>query len=162
MVRVDLKNKESTQLNSPQPPTPTGMPRKPKAKPKPEPTTTTTTPSTPTDDQLTATILMLTHKRGSTKTICPSEVPRLLFPSAWRACMPRVRAVAIRLAKQGRIDITQKGQVLVVEKEEDIRGPIRLRLREQVECQKVEDEPNKEGRETKAGDSKPALPTTSV
>jgi len=65
--------------------------------------------------------------------------------------------VAIRVAKQGRIDITQKGQVVVVEKEEDIRGPIRLRLREQEECQKAEDELKKEriGRET--GDSKPAL-----
>jgi hypothetical protein len=71
--------------------------------------------------------------------------------------MPRVRSVAIRLAKQGRIDITQKGQVVVVEKEEDIRGPIRLRLREQEEGQKAEDELKKERIETETGDSKPAL-----
>lgn len=42
--------------------------------------------------------------------------------------MPRVRAVAIRLAKEGLIDITQRGQVVTVEKEGDIRGPIRLRI----------------------------------
>lgn len=76
--------------------------------------------------------------------------------------MPRVRAVAIRLAKEGRIDITQKGQVVVVEKEEDIRGPIRLRLREQEEGPKTEDEPKKEGMETTAGGSKPALPAPSI
>jgi len=134
------------------------MARKPKAKPKPKPSSSTTptsitpTSSTPTDAQLEATILTLTLKRGLTKTICPSEVPRLLCPSTWRACMPRVRAVAIRLAKQGRIDITQKGQVVVVVKEEDIRGPIRLRLREQG---KEEDELKKERIETGAGGSKP-------
>jgi DNA-binding GntR family transcriptional regulator len=41
--------------------------------------------------------------------------------------MPHVRAVAIRLAKEGLIDITRRGQVVTVEKEKDIRGPIRLR-----------------------------------
>jgi|EP00624_Nannochloropsis_granulata_P002489 hypothetical protein len=52
--------------------------------------------------------------------------------------MPRVRAVAIRLAKEGRIDITQKGQVVVVEMEEDIQGPIRLRLRNQEGKEEIE------------------------
>lgn len=90
-------------------------------------TSLSSTSSVPTDAQLTTAILALTQKRGPTKTICPSEVPRMLCPSAWRACMPRMRAVAVHLSKQGRIDITQKGQVVMVEKEEDLRGPIRLR-----------------------------------
>lgn len=68
--------------------------------------------------------------------------------------MPRVRDVAIRLAKQGRIDITQKRQVVVVEKEEDIRGPIRLRLREQ---EGKEENEMKERIET-SGNALPAPP----
>ncbi|KAM3568977.1 hypothetical protein VYU27_008910 [Nannochloropsis oceanica] len=107
------------------------MARKTKSNSSSNKHTSSSSSSGPTDAQISATILALTDKRGTTKTICPSEVPRLLCPSTWRAYMPRVRAVAIRLAKEGRIDITQKGQVVVVETEEDIQGPIRLRLRKQ-------------------------------
>lgn len=90
--------------------------------------TSSSSASPPTDSQISSIILALTTRRGPCRTICPSEVPRVLCPSNWRACMPRVRAVAIRLAKEGLIDITQRGQVVTVEKEGDIRGPIRLRI----------------------------------
>jgi hypothetical protein len=41
--------------------------------------------------------------------------------------MGRTRAVAVRLAKEGRIDITQRGQVVAVDEAGAIKGPIRLR-----------------------------------
>jgi hypothetical protein len=46
----------------------------------------------------------------------------------WRDLMPAIRSYAFELRDQGRIDILQKGQVLVQSQTLDnTRGPIRLR-----------------------------------
>ncbi|WP_366141493.1 DUF3253 domain-containing protein [uncultured Sulfitobacter sp.] len=65
--------------------------------------------------------------RGAGKTICPSEVARALAQD-WRVLMPEIRAVADRMAAQGKVVITQKGQPIVAA---EARGPIRLGLAHQ-------------------------------
>lgn len=83
-------------------------------------------PDTPAADEIAATTLRLLAARPATASICPSEVARALAPSpAWRRLMPAVREVARALARQGRLQVTQRGQALSPEGE--WRGAIRLR-----------------------------------
>lgn len=70
-------------------------------------------------------ILDLLKVRGTGKTICPSEV--LAADDKQNSeLMEKVRMSARKLASEGLIDITQKGQVVDAT---DFRGPIRLRLK---------------------------------
>ncbi|MGG5823383.1 DUF3253 domain-containing protein [Falsiroseomonas sp. HW251] len=75
-------------------------------------------------------ILRQVAARGAGKSICPSEVARALAPEeeAWRRLMSPVRAAAIRLAKQGRVEVLRKGKP--VDPAAEIRGVIRLRIAE--------------------------------
>ncbi|MBE7325206.1 DUF3253 domain-containing protein [Nocardioides sp. Y6] len=79
----------------------------------------------PTDEartvRITATIRALLRKRDG-KSICPSDVARVVGGEAWREEMPRVRAVAGDLAARGELTVTQKGHTVTV----DAGGPIRL------------------------------------
>ncbi|MGM9478070.1 DUF3253 domain-containing protein [Pedobacter sp. GSP4] len=70
-------------------------------------------------------IILLAMERGASKSICPSEIARFLFPDDWRAHMGEVVASAIELERQGKIMITQKG---VPVDPVQIRGPIRLKF----------------------------------
>jgi hypothetical protein len=81
----------------------------------------------PVPDPIHAEILRQTSARGAGKSICPSEVARALEPeeACWRRLMGPVRAAAIRLAKEGRIELLRKGKA--VDPEAEIRGVIRLR-----------------------------------
>ncbi|MEM7260298.1 MAG: DUF3253 domain-containing protein, partial [Pseudomonadota bacterium] len=66
------------------------------------------------------------QKRGTGKTICPSEAARLLEPDEnWRALMEPVRQVAAALANEQLVEITQRGQVVVLAQ---VTGPVRIRL----------------------------------
>lgn len=78
-------------------------------------------------DKIAQCILELCAERGADKTICPSEVARALSAKedVWRQMMPDVRAVASKLAKQGKINVTQRGKVVEVN---TAKGPIRLSL----------------------------------
>lgn len=78
-----------------------------------------------TDEQIRDVILALLESREPTATICPSEAARALAPDAWRPLMPRVRAVAIEMAKAGVLDIRQRGDTVALD--EPLRGPIRLK-----------------------------------
>lgn len=69
-------------------------------------------------------ILELTLKVGPEKTICPSEVARILWPDDWRDHMEEVRQVAIDLQAAGKIVICQKGVPVT---DLQFKGPIRLR-----------------------------------
>lgn len=75
-------------------------------------------------------ILRQVAARGAGKSICPSEVARALAPEedAWRRLMSQVRAAAIRLARQGRVEVLRKGKP--VDPDGEIRGVIRLRIAE--------------------------------
>jgi hypothetical protein len=81
-------------------------------------------------DAISAEILRQTAERGAGKSICPSEVARALEPAeeAWRRLMGPVRAAAIRLAREGRIEVLRKGKP--ADPAAEIRGVIRLRIRE--------------------------------
>jgi hypothetical protein len=82
----------------------------------------------PDQDKIAAEILRQTAARGADKSICPSEVARALAPEedAWRRLMGQVRAAAIRLARDGRIEVLRKGKP--VDPAAEIRGVIRLRI----------------------------------
>lgn len=79
-------------------------------------------------DAIAAEILRQAAERGADKSLCPSEVARALDPAEerWRRLMGPVRAAAIRLARQGRIEVLRKGKP--VDPAEEVRGVIRLRL----------------------------------
>ena len=69
-------------------------------------------------------ILAMTGQRGVEKSICPSEVARSADPNDWRSLMDPVRDEAIRLAREGAIELLQGGNVI---EPGEFRGPIRLR-----------------------------------
>ncbi|MEM9577741.1 MAG: DUF3253 domain-containing protein [Pseudomonadota bacterium] len=85
--------------------------------------------TTPSVDpgKITSAIRDAAHRRGAGKTLCPSEVARVLAPGDWRALMPEVRRQADALAAEGEILITQKG---VAVSAVAARGPIRIGLRQ--------------------------------
>ena len=58
---------------------------------------------------ITQSLLTLAEERGSEKTFCPSEAARRLAPDAWRECMPRIRAEALKLVKVGKLRANQRG-----------------------------------------------------
>ncbi len=73
------------------------------------------------------TMLRLVAERGSDKTCCPSEVARALggpHPDGWGPLMQPVRRVAVRLTKEGRVQIVRKGKP--VDDPDDFRGIYRL------------------------------------
>jgi len=78
----------------------------------------------PTDAQLRKAITTLLAAREPPATICPSEVARTAAPDAWRPLMPRVREAAFAMAREGRIEVRQKGRP--VPPDPPPRGPIRL------------------------------------
>jgi hypothetical protein len=77
-------------------------------------------------DRIRTTILALLEQRDPGKTICPSDAARALAGERFRPLMARVRDAAARLADEGRIDVTQRGEPV---DPRTARGPIRLRLR---------------------------------
>ncbi|HEY9677551.1 MAG TPA: DUF3253 domain-containing protein [Drouetiella sp.] len=76
-------------------------------------------------EKISANILSMVDERGPSKTICPSDVARALFPDSWRDEMDNVRTVADGLVQRGLIEVTQKGKAIA--SAADAHGPIRLR-----------------------------------
>lgn len=72
-------------------------------------------------------IFGLLAERDAGKTICPSEVARAASPEDWRPLMPEVRAVAVGLARRGRLVITRGGEPA---DPDGFAGAYRLRLPE--------------------------------
>lgn len=81
----------------------------------------------PGEERLRAEIIRQCRARGVGKTVCPSEIARALVgdEAAWRALMPDLRRVAVSMARDGAIEITQKGQII---DPSALKGPIRLGL----------------------------------
>lgn len=71
------------------------------------------------------------------KTCCPSEIARALSVQElgqleckdWREAMPIVRQEAWQLRQTDTLDITQKGEPIQAVSLDDIKGPIRLRVK---------------------------------
>jgi hypothetical protein len=77
----------------------------------------------------------LLSARQHPKTICPSEIARAfsapelqaLGALEWRDAMDAVRQVMWEKREAGEVEVMQKGEIVDVERLEDIRGPIRVR-----------------------------------
>lgn len=79
----------------------------------------------PVDDaSIEATILDLLSQRADTSSICPSDAARAVGGDDWRDLMDDTRRVAARLVSEGRVQITQGGEVV---DPAEARGPIRIR-----------------------------------
>ena len=59
------------------------------------------------------------------KSIEPSDVAKELQPEQWQRMLPKVRATALGLMRQGKLTITKKGKAV---DPESFKGVIRLRL----------------------------------
>lgn len=85
-----------------------------------------------TERELGRAILDLLGERAAGATICPSEAARAVHASrksegpddGWRALMDLARRAARRLVGEGRVGVTQRGEVV---DPESARGPIRIR-----------------------------------
>lgn len=79
--------------------------------------------------ELEAAILELLAERGAGKSICPSEAAKTVGGTAtrhdWECLMEPAREAARRLARAGRVIVTQKDKPVDPVK---AKGPIRLRL----------------------------------
>ncbi len=82
----------------------------------------------PIPDPVEAEILRQTAAGGIDRSISPNDVARALMagagPDAWRTRLGDVRRAAIRLARQGTIEILRKGKPVAPDA---ARGVIRLR-----------------------------------
>ena len=79
----------------------------------------------PSASEIEQAILGLLGRRAAGRTICPSEAARALAPDDWRPLMEPVRDAAYAMADEGRVEVTQGGEVV---DGRAARGPIRLRL----------------------------------
>ena len=64
------------------------------------------------DDDARAAIVLLLAARGGAKTICPSEVARVVGGADWRGAMPVVHAAVDALVADGKIGLSWKGVAL--------------------------------------------------
>jgi hypothetical protein len=74
-------------------------------------------------EEIERTIDALLDRRADGRTICPSEAARALAAD-WRPLMEPVRQAAYAMADDGRLEVTQRGEVV---DGRTARGAIRLR-----------------------------------
>jgi hypothetical protein len=74
-----------------------------------------------------AAILALARHRGPASSICPSDAARAVGGDGWRELSAQSRAIALELADDGEVEITQRGAV--VDPNRSLRGPIRIRTK---------------------------------
>ncbi|MCR6487486.1 DUF3253 domain-containing protein [Amycolatopsis sp. OK19-0408] len=77
-----------------------------------------------TAERLRAAILALAYARGARSSTCPSDAARAVADD-WRPLMAEAREAARELARDGRVQLTQRGNVL--DPDGEWRGPIRIR-----------------------------------
>lgn len=82
----------------------------------------------PPREAVEAALLRLATERGADKSLCPSEVARALAPDDWRPLMTPVRAEAVRLAREGRVEVLRKGKPVAAPDLDSLRGVIRVRI----------------------------------
>jgi Protein of unknown function (DUF3253) len=78
-----------------------------------------------TATRLRAAIVALAQHRGSNSSICPSDAARAVGGREWRTLTAQSRSIAFALARDGAVEITQRGAVL--DPDQPVRGPIRIR-----------------------------------
>lgn len=62
---------------------------------------------------------------GAGASLSPNDIAKSLNPEGWRRELPKIRAIAVGLARQGRVEILRKGKPA---DPDDVRGIYRLRL----------------------------------
>lgn len=67
----------------------------------------------------------MASSRGADKSICPSEVARVMFGDNWRKEMQTVRDAAFDLAEQNQVIVMQKGKKVGPD---NLKGPIRIKI----------------------------------
>ena len=86
-------------------------------------------PDDPLAERIRECVIGLLAERGPGHSICPSEAARLLgerINCRWQDLMRPVRTVAAALVESGVLEAMQHEAVVAIQ---DVRGPIRLRLR---------------------------------
>jgi hypothetical protein len=91
----------------------------------------TATADGPLPRRLRSAMLALARHRGPDSSTCPSDAARAVGGDGWRDLMDQARDVARDLARAGEVEITQRGEVL--DPNSEWRGPIRVRVRREVE-----------------------------
>jgi hypothetical protein len=76
------------------------------------------------DATLDQALVRLLAERGTSKTVCPSEVAMAVGGEQWRDLMEPARAAARRAVARGEAEITQQGRVV---DPSTAKGPIRIR-----------------------------------
>lgn len=80
----------------------------------------------PVDSRLRAAILALARHRGPRSSICPSDAARAIGGGSWRELTEQSRSIAFALARDGDVQITQRGAA--VDPGQPPSGPIRIRM----------------------------------
>lgn len=75
--------------------------------------------------RLRAAIVALAGHRAPDRSICPSDAARAVGGERWRTLVPMAREEAADLARQGIVEVTQKGSAL--DPAGPWRGPVRIR-----------------------------------
>ncbi|MFC5342790.1 DUF3253 domain-containing protein [Brevundimonas staleyi] len=81
--------------------------------------------SDPIEAAIFETIAKANPKGVDGKSVEPAEVAKVLQPEQWQRMLPKVRATALGLMRQGKLTITKKGKVV---DPNDFKGVTRLRL----------------------------------
>ncbi len=82
----------------------------------------------PVANRLRAAILALAGHRGPTSSICPSDAARAIGGDDWRQLTEQGRTIAFKLARDGDVELTQRGNV--IDPDRPSRGPIRIRAKD--------------------------------
>jgi Protein of unknown function (DUF3253) len=80
----------------------------------------------PVATRLRAAILALAQHRGANSSICPSDAARAVGGATWRSLTEQSRGIAFALARDGKVEITQRGAA--VDPEQPPGGAIRIRV----------------------------------
>ncbi len=75
--------------------------------------------------QVEETLLELLSQARNSESISPNQVAKALNAENWQRELPKVRAVIVGLARQGRIEVLRKGKPV---SPEDLKGIYRVRL----------------------------------
>lgn len=73
-------------------------------------------------------ILAMARHRGPTSSICPSDAARAIGGDGWRELTAQSRTIAFALARDGDVQIMQRGNV--IDPDRPSRGPIRIRSKD--------------------------------
>ncbi len=75
--------------------------------------------------QVEETLLALLSQARNKESISPNDIAKALDAENWQRELPKVRAVIIGLARQGRIDVLRKGKPV---SPDGLKGIYRVRL----------------------------------